>query len=208
MTITSTYEALLAACQQESCPICHMEHDADLRYLDRLFYELVNDYKTRLLLRASLGFCSEHALMAMDELKGKALGVTIIYDDMLRLVLEGLSTPQNLLKNLKTCPACENRKELTGHTLSELSKTILQPAMQAALRSSQGLCLGHLHQALEHLRVPEKRKVLVDLQRDIIEKLRVELAEYIRKNDYRFTGESFGPERDAWRRAVRLAKKS
>lgn len=207
MLSNATYDALREACLLEGCPICRLEHDADFRYLDRLLYEQVNDYKVRLQLRASLGFCSDHALMAMEELQGKALGLAIIYDDLLRVVLEQLDTRQIVLKSVKTCPACENRREMTGRVLTELSKTILQPAMQTALKASQGLCFGHLQQVLDHVRVPEKRKTLISLQREIMEKLRVELAEYIRKNDYRFTGEPFGPERDAWRRAVSLSKK-
>ena len=207
MLPTATYDALREACLMDGCPICRLEHDADVRYLDRLLYEQVNDYKVRLQLRASLGFCSEHALMAMDEVQGKALGLAIIYDDLLRVALEQLDTRQTVLKTLKTCPACENRHEMTGRVLAELSKTILLPAMQAALTASQGLCFSHLQQALEHVRDPEKRKTLISLQREIMEKLRVELAEYIRKNDYRFTGEPFGPEGDARRRAVRLSNR-
>ena len=92
MTTTATYDLFLEACRLDGCPICRVEHDADLRYLDRLFYELVNDYNTRVGLRASLGFCSEHARMAMDEIHGKALGLTIIYDDLLRVALEQSAT--------------------------------------------------------------------------------------------------------------------
>ena len=35
-----------------------------------------------------------------------------------------------------------------------------------------------------------------------MKKLRAELGEFIRKNDYRFIHEGFGAERDSWRRAV------
>jgi hypothetical protein len=37
-----------------------------------------------------------------------------------------------------------------------------------------------------------------------MEKLRAELGEFIRKNDYRFIHEGFGTERDSWRRAVAM----
>jgi len=207
MSTTATYDAFLEACAQEGCPICQLEHAADARYLDRLLYELVNDYAIRQQLRASLGFCPEHARMATDEMQGKALGLAIIYDDLLRLVLEELAGPRIALNPSRKCPACDNRDETTSRALAELSKNILQPSMLRAFQSSQGLCLGHLRQALEHLRAPEKRSALLGAQRAIMEKLRLELAEYIRKNDYRFVGETFGAERDSWRRAVRLGKK-
>src|SRR5512133_2100583 len=196
MTTTATYDLFTEACRQEGCPICRVEHDADLRYLDRLFYELVNDYNTRVGLRASLGFCNEHAHMAMDEIHGKALGLTIIYDDLLRVVLEQISSNGNIKKNEKKCPACENRDEMTGRVFLDLSKYIDAPLLEA-FRNSQGLCIGHLRQALENIRSSEKRNALLNAQSDIMQALRGELAEFIRKNDYRYTGEGFGGEKDA-----------
>lgn len=207
MTTTATYDLFLEACRLEGCPICRVEHEADLRYLDRLFYELVNDYKTRVQLRASLGFCAEHACMAVDEVQGKSLGVAIIYDDLLRVALEQINANGTIRKNEKKCPACENRAEMTGRVLSELSKYMTEPAILAAFKTSQGLCFGHLRQTLETLRSSEKRNALLSIQREIMQVLRAELAEYIRKNDYRFASEPFGPERDAWKRAVRMGKK-
>jgi hypothetical protein len=207
MPQTWTYDAFMAACQQEGCPFCRVEHEADLCLLDRLFYELVIDLGVRVRLRASLGFCEEHARMAVEEIQGKALGLTIIYDDLLRVAMEQLEARQTILKPEKKCLACENQAEMTGYLLAELSKHILEPPMQAALKNSQGLCLAHLRQSLEHLRGSDKRNALIGIQRGIMEKLRAELAEYIRKNDYRFAGEEFGTERDAWKRAVRLGKR-
>jgi hypothetical protein len=207
MITTATYDLFLEACRQEGCPICRVEHDADLRYLDRLFYELVNDYNTRVGLRASLGFCNEHARMAMEEIHGKALGLTIIYDDLLRLVLEQISSGGNLKKNEKKCPACENRDEMTNRVFLDLSKFITDAPILIAFKSSQGLCIGHLRQALESIRNSEKRNALLNAQSDIMQALRGELAEFIRKNDYRYTGEGFGGEKDSWKRAVKMAKK-
>ena len=207
MTTTATYDLFLEACRLDGCPICRVEHDADLRYLDRLFYGLVNDYNTRVGLRTSLGFCTEHARMAVDEIQGKALGVTIIYDDLLRVALEQISSNGTIQKNKTRCPACENRDEMTGRVLSELSKYITDAPILAAFRGSQGLCFGHLRQVLEHIRSSEKRNALLTIQCDIMQVLRGELAEFIRKNDYRFAGEEFGPEKDAWKRAVKMGKR-
>ena len=204
MAQIETYDALIEACQQDGCPICRLEHAADLRFLERLFYAQVNDYAVRQQLRASLGFCRQHAQMALDEVQGQALGLAIIYDDLLRLVLEQVEKQPAVLAAQKKCPACENRDEINTRALSELSRHILTDQMQAALKASQGLCLTHLRQAFELMREPAKRKALMAIQREIMLGLRAELAEYIRKNDYRFMGEAPGPERDAWIRAVRM----
>ena len=145
--------------------------------------------------------------MAVDEIQGKALGVTIIYDDLLRVALEQISSNGTIQKNKTRCPACENRDEMTGRVLSELSKYITDAPILAAFRGSQGLCFGHLRQVLEHIRSSEKRNALLTIQCDIMQVLRGELAEFIRKNDYRFAGEEFGPEKDAWKRAVKMGKR-
>lgn len=207
MPQTSTYDALLVACQQEGCPVCRMEHESDLRLLDRLFYELVIDLGVRVRLRASLGFCEDHARMAVEEIQGKALGLTIIYEDLLRVALEQLESKKTILAPEKKCLACENRAEQTGYILAEFSRHILEEPLQTALKNSQGLCLAHLRQTLEHVRSSDKKAVLIGLQRGVLEKLRAELGEYIRKNDYRFADEPFGSERDAWKRAIKLARR-
>jgi hypothetical protein len=43
---------------------------------------------------------------------------------------------------------------------------------------------------------------VVAAQRSVWERLYDELGEFIRKNDHRFRDETFGPERDSWRRAL------
>ncbi|MCX6078618.1 MAG: DUF6062 family protein [Chloroflexi bacterium] len=88
--------------------------------------------------------------------------------------------------------------------LSEISKHILSVKLQSVFAASQGLCFAHLRQAQAVLRDPGKRNVLIKLQREVMQALRSDLAEYIRKNDYRFIAEPSGVERDAWIRAVRM----
>jgi hypothetical protein len=45
---------------------------------------------------------------------------------------------------------------------------------------------------------------LLALQRECLQRLHDELTEFIRKNDYRFSGEGMGPGRDSWVRAVEI----
>ena len=47
----------------------------------------------------------------------------------------------------------------------------------------------------------ESVQVLLELASDRWGKLPDELTEFIRKNDYRFSKEGFGEERDSWLRA-------
>ena len=45
-------------------------------------------------------------------------------------------------------------------------------------------------------------KFLLDLEKRRLEALYTELEEMIRKNDYRFSHEEWGEEKDAWLRAL------
>ena len=61
------------------------------RYLDSQFYENVNSTSWRNHLRASHGFCHEHAWLGVNKRLGDALGFTIIYHDIVKNLLPLLS---------------------------------------------------------------------------------------------------------------------
>jgi hypothetical protein len=184
--------------------LCRIEHDSVLKYIDIVFHEHVNDFNLRDRLRDSLGFCREHAYFAVDELSGNALGIAIIYQDLIKFAIHHLNDSRGSTSPKRRCPACEQRDLSMMRTLSEIAKHIDDEAMAKAFKGSEGLCLFHIRHALKHTRIPAKRALLLSIQEDILSKLRVELAEFIRKNDYRFAKETFGQERDSWRRAVAI----
>jgi hypothetical protein len=72
------------------------------------------------------------------------------------------------------------------------------------LQASDGLCLPHLQLALEQVRDVSAVEKLLTIQREKLEKLKNELAEFIRKSDYQLIDQGFGPEGDAWLRAVSM----
>ena len=76
--------------------------------------------------------------------------------------------------------------------------------MQAALRESAGLCLPHLRRALERLRDEASFDFLVEVSTEKLRALEAGLDEFIRKNDYRFAGEGFGPEATSWREVIAM----
>ncbi|MCI0552795.1 MAG: DUF6062 family protein [Anaerolineae bacterium] len=149
------------------------------RYLDRHFYENVNSSAWRDSLRASLGFCHEHAWLAVNGRLGDALGFSIIYRDIVNSVLKQLSNNngpahtsrrwtaslrqipeqvRNMIEKMltaltprKRCPVCEHRDETTRTVLSVLVDELENPQMTNALEASEGLCLPHLRLALENM---------------------------------------------------------
>ena len=86
-----TAHKLIEACREQGCPVCRLEQQGVERYLDRQFYENVNSPAWRDSLRASFGFCHEHAWLAVNQRLGDALGFSIIYRDLLNSVLNQLN---------------------------------------------------------------------------------------------------------------------
>jgi hypothetical protein len=221
---------LLEACRAEGCPICRLEQQSVERYLDHQFYENVNSPKWRDRLRASHGFCREHAWLGVNRRLGDALGYSIIYRDILNSILthmnsgDGPAQPSRgrkpLLRQIpeaarnmiektltaltprKHCPVCEHRDETTRTLLSVLLEELKTPEMTHALGASEGLCLPHLRLGLENVKDASVGETLLSLHRSKLESLREELAEFIRKNDYQLIKEGFGREGDAWLRAI------
>jgi hypothetical protein len=206
------------------------------RYLDNQFYENVNSPAWRNQLRASLGFCEEHAWLAVEKRLGDALGFSIIYRDIVNSVLKQLDHDDNLRraprdwtsllgqipKQVRTmiekilsattprkrCPACDHRDKATRTILSALVAELKKPEMVDALRASEGLCLPHLRLALEHVRDISVCETFLTIHREKLQSLRAELEEFIRKNDYKVIKEGFGKEGDAWLRAIRMIASS
>ena len=227
-----TVHKLLEACREQGCPVCRLEQQGIERYLSQKFYENVNSPAWRDSLRASLGFCHEHAWLAVNQRLGDALGFSIIYRDILNSVLNQLNDgsgsarasrrrasllrkipeqARNMIEKMlhavtprKRCPVCEHRDEMTRNTLSVLVKELPGPEMTAALQASDGLCLPHLRLTLEHVKDLSACEKLLTIHREKLESLRAELAEFIRKNDYQAIKEGFGREGDAWLRAIRM----
>ena len=102
------------------------------------------------------------------------------------------------------CPACRQdraTRERLVHTLAEWAH---DPEMRTALEASPGLCVPHLALAVEAIEESAVRDAVVALHIGKYKALAAELAEYSRKNDYRFSGEGFGKEKDSWIRAVKM----
>ncbi len=170
-----SYFDIVDACAQPGCPLCRLSAGVVQRYPDTIVYEYVNDPALHDQLSRSLGYCNEHAWRLPDVSGGAALGVAIVYrDQMKQLALTAL--------------------------VQALSRA--DPQMQSSLQSSAGLCLVHLRRALALAPNAAAFNFVRDVTDVQLARLVGELTEYIRKCDYRFSAEVFGPEADSWRRAL------
>ncbi len=220
------YFDLVNACGQPGCPVCHLGAHSVRRYLDGLFYELVNDPGARDNLLKSRGFCAEHAGILLRTRIADALGASIIYGHILKHILEDFPKPSAssssnpnpskdrarlVSKFMKAstipgrCPACEQRETASNHALGGLSQSLHDEKLRLALQGSDGFCFPHLTRLLERIESAEDSKFVLDLTRLRLEGLQAQMAELVRKNDYRFQSEGITESEGlAWRKAMCL----
>ena len=229
MQVIPYYDDLQEALEQEHCALCRLLVKHTDRYIDGMLYEMVNDPPSREVLIASRGFCHRHAWMMVRN--GAALGTTIIMDSVVRKLInladdevgEGLSASgldhlRNALKiprkdatdSLETalspetpCPVCINEQRVE----KDIAQTLLNHmagdhSLADTFAESAGLCLPHFKYVLNIAPPGAALENLVTTQKKIWERLQAELAEFIRKNDHRFTHEEIGEEGTAWKRAL------
>ena len=200
--------------------MCRGAGRAAWRYIHALLWEFVNDGDIRLRLRAAHGFCREHALMAIDVAQEQAagLGMAILQDDFLRHVRgEAVSAarptrrrrqahtePERLEPHSK-CRACDTAERVAANYLRLLASDAAGTKVgRAARKRGRSICVPHLGEGLRLARGESETANLLEIYLRGESEMRRDLAEYMRKHDYRYASEPKGREADAWRRAVHL----
>jgi hypothetical protein len=195
-----TYFDLREALAGEGCAICRLVAAAVNRYLRALVYSHINDPGVRGKLRASRGFCRQHAWQVQRV--GDPLAISILWRDLLSQSLEGNDSCRRRGRHRpRMCPACEAAVEAERRYLGTLLDHIEVGELRNEYAASRGLCLPHVRAALAQAS-PEAKRFLMASESDKLARLSAELAEIILNNDYRFREEPWGAERDAWIRAT------
>jgi hypothetical protein len=102
------------------------------------------------------------------------------------------------------CPACLHARRAEQNFVDTLLANWDDDRLQAAFRRSSGLCVPHLRLTLARAADPGRFEAIKAVQLEIWQGLISELDEFIRKQDYRFSHEPKGSERDSWSRAIDL----
>jgi Family of unknown function (DUF6062) len=102
------------------------------------------------------------------------------------------------------CPVCRVRERYERIYLGVLFDHLGAEEVTRAVQSAGGLCLVHLDQARTTTRNMRTLERLWKLQSACMQSLLEELNEFIRKHDYRFTGEGMGEEGTSWIRAIEM----
>jgi hypothetical protein len=195
----------LEVLQPDRCPLCFLLHDYVHEHLKSVLEESVTDPVTREALFQSKGFCRRHAWQAVGQ--GHHLGMAVIYGSLLEKGLKELSSGPKFWKRSKTkpCPLCESEKKREHSQLQQFTLAWNQSGHLREAFAARGiLCLNHLEKILLQKISPTHRKNLYETGKKALERLLKDLNEFLEKQDYHRSHESFGKERDAWIRVVRM----
>jgi hypothetical protein len=206
---------------EPACALCRRTAGNVAREVRAFVSEYVNDPQTREGWRRAQGFCSEHTPLLASI--GDSLALAILYSDLARLTQErwratGVRQIRTRLPNAlrrstgdapsAACPACDMAKAADARNAAALAQGLMQEDREAweALEAGAGLCVGHSEQVIQRCS-PAVAARLRAMESERLAALQAELEEIIRKNDYRFRGEPWGPEKDAWLRALHKLKR-
>lgn len=195
--------------EESPCAICRLRSRSVEREMRAFFAEFVNDPRTRETFRQTRGFCAEHTPLLAS--LGDALAVAILYSDLARLTRERWLA-ENSRRGLRLgrpraerppapCPACVAAQEAEQRYAAALASRLDEAAVWDALEKGSGLCVAHIEQVAATAK-PASATRLREREAARLAALQAELEEIIRKNDYRFRGEAWGAEKDAWMRAL------
>lgn len=217
---------LKQALAASGCPICRVGEEAVRRYLRFVLHESVNDPATRSRLASAWGFCRRHGwhflrlewLIMRDGLSTANIAEALLQtaeealDDYLSAQAAGISGKKaerasvgKLVKGLTPtgeCPACDLQSRHEAYALTVALACLREEAWRERFSRSDGFCLRHFREALTRGEAPDSIRWIVEDHRRRLRQLVADLEEYIRKHDYRFSHEPYGPERDAYTRAT------
>ncbi len=195
-----TYFDLVDAMKEKVCPLCLLIQKREYKYIDTLFYELVNDPGVREKLRKSYGFCTKHAQLVKK--MGKPLGMAIIYQDICSSAVERMEKGQVLSISGEECCICKVVDEVQEQYIHTFLRNFLNKKFQARYKQSFGLCMPHFLVVYSRLSEREEKNTFKEYQLHALREYLPELEEFIRKHDYRFSDKDFGKEALSWKKVV------
>lgn len=218
----SAYD-LVDAFKQNGCPVCTLGLHSVAHYIESTNYDSVGDVGVRHQLKGALGFCNLHAYQWLHA--AFILGTAQIYHDVLGIILNDLQStswhpatlsdrvtsllshhddeaPGGVIQPTASCPACAVLAETEEMLIRTLMQTLADPTFRDAYAASTGLCIPHLRAALTSAPTREAFEMLKNHAVHQEEILLAQLAEIVRKHDYRYLHEPIGEEKGAAARSV------
>jgi hypothetical protein len=197
---TTFYEVWDALGTPGDCGLCALHGRRAHQFVANLFYENVNHPGLRAHWHESLGFGDEGRTIAAAE--QDALGLSILYASLAHDLVQRLNHPPPKLHPARPGPLETVMRKTDARYLDEFVRHYGAADVQARHAAGFGLCLAHLDAVLRLLPDPALRMRLCEAERTLIARLQSELQLFADKSSYD-SGQPFGPEADAWQRALR-----
>jgi len=214
---------------REGCPVCREVGRATRQYVKQFLREGKAGDLAWESFREARGFCPAHTrLLKTLDAGGAVAGLrtATLYGWLLADVLgtegqddraPGGSIPGHWrragragkwLEPSAPCPACRDMGAYAAAVLGGLQR-FLSPLRGVAdlgerFRRAGGLCLTHFREILNRVEDPAAYELILEVQLRTLRRLAAELDAFRRAHAHGTSGESSGPERDAWRRAIDL----
>jgi len=111
----------------------------------------------------------------------------------------------NAIRPKRLCPLCDYERDRESVLLRALVDHMPDPAMRVVFERSSGICLPHVQVMLGLRGVSaEGLRRTLQIERDILQALKVELEAYIAKSNGSYDYEGMGEESDSPLRAIKL----
>jgi hypothetical protein len=166
------------------CLLCAYEKHQARRYLEGIANDGINDPPLRIRLRNKGGFCGRHTEEFVEE--ARVLSSAILLEAMLSHRLERARFGKRRV--VVNCEACEIERKTRDNLTKNIKRSREDKAVLDYLFQNE-LCAGHLELVCQQL--PEQARYrFVDKHYQLMQNL----AEVIRKHDYRFVSEGISEE--------------
>ena len=105
----------------------------------------------------------------------------------------------------RMCPLCEYERDRESVQLRTLVDHMGEPELRAAFEKSSGICLPHVQVMLGLRGVSaDGLRTTLQIERDILQRIKLELEAYIAKSNGSYDYEGMGDESDSPLRAIKL----
>lgn len=204
------YNELIDSFTVTGCPICRLVRKAEEKAISMIMYERINDPSTRDQLLRSNGFCPYHAWMIVELYnKGPStsiepLGLTIIYADLLKHVINRIKIDKIKYDYERTCIICRIAQEAEDSYLNTFTNCINQRLLKEYSTGTSILCLKHYTLLYSNLYKRDSRlaEKLKNIQLNKLHELYRSAANYILKADYKSSDKPSHNESTAWYRIL------
>ena len=173
-----------ARSKTDGCCLCYLVAYQVERYLEGVANDGVNNIPLRQKLQRRGGYCKDHSIQFAE--LARPLSAAILLESFARLRLNRAAKGQ--LPKAIDCEACEVATNATRSLLKSIKRNRKLAELETLLLAA-GLCIPHAGEVSAFMPVAFRHSLLGQYEKGL-----TDLAELIRKHDYRFKHETLSDE--------------